>query len=108
MSKYGNRKTIVDGITFDSKAEAKRYSVLKLLERAGEITDLQRQVKFELAPPVRLGGRGRPALRYIADFVYQQDGQQVVEDVKGVITAAFRIKRHLMKAIHGIEIREVA
>lgn len=108
MSKYGNRKTMVDGITFDSLAEAKRYSLLKVLERAGQITDLQRQVKFELAPPVRLGGRGRPALRYFADFVYLQDGERVVEDVKGKATEGYRIKRHLMKAIHGIEIKEVA
>lgn len=108
MSKYGNQKTVIDDITFASKAEAKRYSVLKLLERAGQITDLQRQVKFELAPPVRLGGRGRPALRYFADFVYLQDGQRVVEDVKGKATEGFRIKRHLMKAIHDIEIKEVA
>lgn len=108
MSKYGNRKTVVDSIEFDSKAEANRWFMLKVLERAGLISDLQRQVKFELAPPVRIGGRGRPALRYFADFVYLQDGQRVVEDVKGKLTEGYRIKRHLMKAIHDIEIKEVA
>lgn len=108
MSKYGNRKTVVDGIKFDSKGEASRWCVLRVLERAGQISDLQRQVSFELAPPVRLGGRGRPALKYIADFVYQQDDQQVVEDVKGVRTPVYNLKRHLMKSVHNIEIREVA
>lgn len=108
MSKYSNQKTVFDGITFDSKAEARRFCVLKALERAGEISDLQRQVAFVLAPPVRIGGRGRPAMKYIADFVYLQGGQQVVEDVKGVRTAVFILKRHLMKSVHNIEIREVA
>lgn len=108
MSKYGNKKTELDGIVFDSKAEAKRYSQLRMLERAGQISDLQRQVKFELVRGVRLYGRSRPAIKYIADFVYNQGGHQVVEDVKGMLTPVYRLKRHLMMAMHGIEIREVA
>jgi len=106
-AKYRNRKTEVDGITFDSLREARRYAELCLMERAGQISDLQRQVVFELAPSVRIHGRKRPSLRYVADFVYMERGEQVVEDVKGVITEGYRIKRHLLMAIHGIEIREV-
>lgn len=106
--KYRNRKTELDGITFDSLREAKRWRELCLLQRAGQITELQRQVPFELAPSVRINGRKRPPLRYIADFVYQERGEPVVEDTKGVITEGYRIKRHLMLATHGIAIREVA
>lgn len=108
MSKFGNKKTEVAGIVFDSKAEARRYSHLCMLERTGQISELRLQVPFVLAPAVRLGGRGRPAIKYVADFVYLQDGQQVVEDVKGMLTPVYRLKRHLMMAVHGIEIREVA
>lgn len=107
-NKFGAVKTEVDGITFDSKAEARYYGQLRLLERAGEIRSLRLQVPFELAPAVVLGGRKRPALRYLADFVYEtQTGVTVVADVKGAITESYRIKRHLMKALHGIEVQEV-
>lgn len=108
MSKYGNMKTEVDGIVFDSKAEAKRYALLKMLQRAGQISDLRLQVPFELVRGVRIGGRSRPAIKYIADFVYLQGGKQVVEDVKGMLTPVYRLKRHLMMAVYGIEIMEVA
>lgn len=114
MSKYHNVKSTVDGIEFASKREANRWCELRLLQRAGEIKDLQRQVRFELAPPVRIGATGRmkPALRYLADFSYldMKLGQRVVEDVKSAPTAekeAFRIKLHLMKSIHGIDVRLV-
>ena len=109
MSKYKARKTVVDGITFASQAEARRYGELKLLERAGVISDLTLQPVYQLAPAVRLGDKQRmkPALRYQADFRYTQDGAFVVEDVKGVITDAFRIKQHLMATIYQIQVRLV-
>lgn len=106
QSKYRNRKTVMDGIKFDSKNEALRWLELKALAKAGKISELQRQRSFELAPGVKINGRVRPPLRYIADFVYLEDGDLVVEDVKGRITEGYRIKRHLMKSIHNINIRE--
>ena len=109
--KYNNQPTEVDGIRFDSKAEAKRWQDLKLLERAGLITDIRRQQKLELAPSVRIPGesRARPPLRYICDFAYQdlRTNTLVWEDVKGIQTPAFRIKQHLAKSIHGIDVRVV-
>lgn len=93
-SKYSARKTVVDGIKFDSAKEARRYSELKLLERAGEISDLQRQVKFTLIPKSE---DERPVF-YIADFVYEEkDGKRIVEDVKGYRTKDYIIKRKLFK-----------
>lgn len=106
MNKYGAKKTIIDGITFASKAEANRYLVLRLLANGYTITDLRMQVTFILAPSVVIQGRKRPPLRYMADFVYMQDGKQVVEDVKGKLTPVYKLKRHLMKSIYGIDILE--
>lgn len=105
--KYGNQPVEIDGIKFDSKAEARYYCHLQLLAKAGEIQNLRLQVPFELAPPVLVAGRNRPALRYIADFTYERDGKLIVADVKGVSPDAYRIKRHLMKAVHGIDIEEI-
>jgi hypothetical protein len=108
MSKYHSRKITVGGITFDSKKEARRYSELYLLERAGQITNLQRQVTFELIPSQRINGKvAERACNYIADFVYEKDGQQVVEDTKGFKTKDYIIKRKLMLHVHGIRINEV-
>lgn len=107
--KYRNRKTVVDGLVFDSQAEARRWKQLERLQQAGEITDLRRQVAFELVRGVKLLGalRATPALRYVADFAYtDRDGNQVVEDTKGMITPVYRIKRHLMKAFYNIDILE--
>ena len=110
MSKYGAIRTTVNGITFDSKAEARRHGQLVLLERAGRIKDLKRQVQFLVAPGVRLHGekRARPAIRYLADFVYQCpiDGT-VIEDVKGMDTPMSRLKRHLVKTVLGLDVRLV-
>lgn len=107
MNKYRNRKTEVDGITFDSRKEAKRYQELKLLERAGEISDLQRQVPFLLIPAQRIGGKvAERAVQYKADFVYTDHGETVVEDTKGIRTGEYIIKRKLMLYVHGISIRE--
>ena len=112
MNKFGAIKTEVNGLKFDSKAEARRYGQLLDLSRAGLITGLTMQVPFELAPGVKLAGakRAKPPLRYIADFVYSDTkwGQIVVEDVKGVITPLFRVKQHLMKSVHGIDVRVVS
>ena len=101
QNKYHNRKTVVDGIVFDSKAEASRYGTLKLFSRAGLITDLQLQVPFLIVV------NGQKICKYIADFVYTEEGRQVVEDVKGVRTREYIIKRKLMAAVFGIKITEV-
>ena len=109
MSKFGNKKTLIDGIWFDSKKEANRYIELKLLQSAKIIRNLMTQQVFELAPSVVIQGRKRPPLRYKADFTYfddRQQGQFVVEDTKGFKTEGYKIKRHLMKAVHDIEILE--
>ncbi len=110
--KYRNTKTVLDGITFDSKREAARYQELKVLAARGIIEDFRHQAPFVLAPGVRFSDekRAKPALRYVADFAYKLDGRLVVEDVKSKVTAgaaAYRIKRHLMLSVHGIEVKEV-
>ena len=110
--KYRNQKVVIDGITFDSKREAGRYQELRALASRNLIEDLRHQVPFELAPGVKFSdeSRKKPALRYVADFAYSLDGRLVVEDVKSAITAkaaAYRIKRHLMLSVHGIEVKEV-
>ena len=108
MAKYGNRKIIRDGIEFDSIKECQRYCELKLMQRAGVISDLQMQVSFELIPSQRIDGKvAERAVNYIADFVYQQNGQTVVEDTKGYKTPEYIIKRKLLLHIHGIRIREI-
>lgn len=118
-SKYGNHKVIHDGMKFDSQRELNRWLELKLLERAGEIRSLRRQVKYQLIPaqrePDTIGPRGgvhkgkliEPEVAYIADFVYEQDGREVVEDAKGFKTDAYLLKRRMMLYIHGIRVREV-
>lgn len=107
-SKYRNKKVVVNGITFDSKKEARRYTELLLLERAGAIQELRRQVKFELIPSQRYDGKvvERPCA-YVADFVYRENGNLIVEDTKGLKTRDYIIKRKLMLYLCGIRIREV-
>ncbi len=105
-SKYGNTKCCLGELKFDSLRERARYEVLLAMLAAGDISALDRQVVFVLAPAVTIAGRKRPPLRYIADFVYQRDGKSVVEDAKGRITEGYRIKRHLLAA-QGISIVEV-
>lgn len=108
MSKYGNRKTVVDGIVFDSAREARRWQELTLLERCGEITGLQRQVPFELIPTQREGKKVvERAVVYIADFVYTENGRRIVEDAKGVRTKEYIIKRKLLRYLCGVTVREV-
>lgn len=111
MPKYGNRKITRDGITFDSVKECQRYCELKLMQRAGGISDLQMQVKYELIPAQKVefpdGVVKERATNYIADFVYQQNGLTVVEDTKGFRTKDYVMKRKLMLWRYGIRIREV-
>lgn len=119
--KYGNAKSEVNGEIFDSRKEARRYIELQWLLQAGAITDLQRQVRFELIPaqrePDTIGPRGgrKPGkliekeVAYIADFVYTDTdtGRRIVEDTKGMRTKDYIIKRKLMLHVHGIRIREI-
>lgn len=108
-NKYRNQRTCVDGRFFDSKREARRFTELQLLQRAGEISDLQTQVSYQLIPSQkRQHGKAEKAVHYIADFVYKtRDGETVVEDAKGAKTPEYIIKRKLMLLVYGIEIREV-
>ena len=107
-NKFGALKTVVDGITFDSRGESECYKDLKFLERSGHISNLRLQVKYDLAPAAIVNGRKKLPLRYIADFVYfdVQKGVEVVHDFKGKLTDVYVIKRHLMKTVHGIDIYE--
>ena len=101
-NKYGAKKTVVDGIKFDSKRESERYKELKLLSSAGEIADLSLQERFDFViNGVKLGF-------YKADFSYWDvsNHRSVVEDVKGFKTPVYNLKKKLMKAIHGIDILE--
>lgn len=118
-NKYHSKKITRDGMTFDSVKEYRRFRELALLERAGEITDLKRQVEFVLIPaqrePDTIGKRGgikkgktiELKCSYIADFVYTENGQRVVEDTKGFKTKDYVLKRKMMLYFHGIKIREV-
>ena len=118
-SKYHSKKITRDGLTFDSLKEYKRYQELLLLERAGAIGGLQRQVEFVLIPaqrePDRVGVRGgvikgktlELAVKYVADFVYEENGETVVEDVKGYKTKEYILKRKMLLYFKGIRIREV-
>jgi len=99
--KYNAKPAVVDGIKFPSRREAARYSELKLLERAGRIQNLRLQVRYPLTINNQSCGH------YVSDFNYVENGQEIVEDVKGFVTDVFRLKKKLMRAIHGIEVREV-
>lgn len=108
MSKYNNAK--YNG--YDSKKEAKRAAELKLLEKAGVISNLQEQVVYELIPAQYRIVNGKKkcierAIKYIADFQYVENGNTVVEDVKGFRTDVYRIKKKLMLYFHDIQIKEV-
>lgn len=107
-TKYNNRVVNRDGMTFDSVREYRRFCELALLERAGQITELQRQVKFELIPSQKIDGKVvERACTYVADFVYTENGKKVVEDTKGFKTKDYIIKRKLMLHVHGIKIQEI-
>lgn len=122
--KYGNKKVTIGGMVFDSKKEAKRFEELFLMEKAGEISGLRRQVKYVLIPAQRefldeiytrgeKKGENKPGrllereCTYIADFVYYKDGEVIVEDTKGFRTKEYIIKRKLMLYMHHIRIKEI-
>lgn len=111
MSKYNSRKTTVDGITFDSKKEARRYLVLKKMEQDGEIKNLRLQVPVELVPSFEIvidgKKRKRRPITYVADFVYYSDDEKVIEDVKGLRTPVYNIKKKLFEYRYHETIREV-
>ena len=102
-SKFGAKKTEVDGITFDSKWESERYGQLKAMERGGIVTDLKLQVKYDIViNDIKI-------CKYIADFVYKEESpdgkiKEIVEDAKGFETPEFKLKKKLMKAVHNIDI----
>lgn len=116
-SKFNNRKYEVDGILFDSVKEGRRYKELRLLEKAGAIQDLQRQVEYVLIPQqfeCTTGKNGKVKMKcierkcsYFADFVYTENGETIVEDTKGVKTKEYVIKRKLMLYLNKIRIKEV-
>lgn len=100
--KYGNMRTVVDGFEFQSKAEAARYSQLKLLQKTGHIRGLELQPAF----PVVIGGK--KVCTYRADFAYFDREERVVEDVKGCKTPLYKLKKKLVEALYpGVVIREV-
>lgn len=106
--KYHNRKTEVDGIVFDSKTEAQRYTELIALQNLGVIKNLQLQKSYFLVKGGKWeNGRKYSPVKYVADFVYELDGDLIVEDVKGFKTKEYVIKKKLMKERYGIEITEV-
>lgn len=111
-NKFNAQRIEKDGMKFDSIKEYKRYVELTAMMQRDEIQDLQCQVKFVLAPKVKLEGekRAKPELRYYADFTYISKGRLIVEDVKSAVTrklASYRNKKHLMKTVHNIDLKEV-
>lgn len=105
MSKYGNHKVKAGGHTFDSQAEYNRYCELKLLERAGDVSQLEVHPMYELLPAytIVIDGkkRKRRAITYEADFAYVENGIEVIEDVKGAETAVFKLKRKMFEYKYG-------
>lgn len=102
MSKYNARKVTLDGYTFDSKKEAERYVYLKLLESAGEIFNLELQPRFELQEAFKHNGKTIRKIEYVADFRYtDKNGATVVEDVKGMQTDVYKLKRKLFLKRYG-------
>ena len=99
-NKYGAKKTVIDGIKFDSMAEGRRYKQLILLEKAGVIQELELQPRYDLIV------NGKKCGFYKADFRYNELGNQVVEDVKGMKTPVYNLKKKLVKAIYDIDILE--
>lgn len=107
--KYHAKPTVVDGVRFDSKAEARRYRELLLLQRAGEVEDILLQPRFELLPKEKgPDGKTRRAVHYVADFlVSYPDGREEVEDVKGFVTPVYRLKKRMFEHKYGKMIKEI-
>ena len=106
VSKYGNRRVLTPEGWFDSKRELTRWGDLKLLQAAGKIADLKRQVVYELLPACTLGGQRHRPIRYVADFVYFENGERRVEDAKGYRNRVYALKRRLMWQVLNIEVIE--
>lgn len=122
MSKYHNKKTVFDGITFDSESEARYYQKLKAMESEGQISDIKRQVAYQLLPDIYeereiqlktktkvVRKRVQQGTKYIADFVYTDTatGKTKVVDVKGMRTPEYKLKKKMMRCLLGITIIEV-
>lgn len=108
-SKYKNKKAKADNITFHSIKERDRYLELKLLEKTGHIKNLRLQPKFEILPAYEINGRKVRPINYIADFMYEckSTGEVVVEDVKGILTDVYKLKKKLFEYQVGLEITEI-
>ena len=109
-SKYHNKKVTIDGVTFDSKLEATRYTELKLLEKNGQIKDLKLQPSYELIPSFTKGGKTYKKASYIADFSYYDNelNKTIVEDTKGFKTDVYILKKKMFEYLYkDLTIREV-
>jgi len=105
-NKYGNRKTTIDGYKFDSNAEAKHYTQLKMLQRAGKIQNLTLQPEFVLQEAFTLNGKRYQEIKYISDFKYiEPDGTVVITDVKGSLTNEYKIKKKMFLKRYGVEVK---
>ena len=102
MEKYHNKRTTVDGITFDSKKEARRYAELKMLEKGGAISQLVLQPRFELQESFKKNGKTYRKIEYVADFMYRDNEKNVtiVEDVKGIKTDVYKLKRKMFEKVY--------
>lgn len=108
MSKYRAKKTEIDGIKFDSKKEAKRYIALRELEKQGNIEKLMLQPRFLLQEGFRKNGKVYRKIEYVADFMYEQDGKLIIEDVKGIKTDVYKLKQKLFeKRYQDLTIKEI-
>lgn len=110
MNKYRNKKVVIDNIKFDSQLEANRYVELKLLQRAKQISNLRLQVPFVLQEGFKKNGKSYQAIKYIADFVYEENGQTIVEDTKSkaTMTELYKVKKKLFeKKYQNLTIKEI-
>jgi hypothetical protein len=108
MNKFHDKKTVIDRITFDSQKEGMRYCELKLLQKAGVISELERQKKFELQPAFYYQGRKQRPIYYVCDFYYREGDKYIIEDVKSPITRnnqVYKLKKKIMM-YKGYEVRE--
>lgn len=109
MSKYGARKTTIDGIVFDSNLEANYYCQLKMLMKAKIVSSFEVQPTFELQEGYKKGKRKIQPITYIADFhVYYADGREEIVDCKGLKTEVYRIKKKIFEYKYGFEIKEIS
>lgn len=114
MNKFGAKRITIDGITYDSQKEAYRAQELKLLERAGVISKLERQPTFILLPAFRHAGKSYRAVQFTPDFIYQENGRTIIEDVKGIsrggrkvtATDGYQLRKKLFLRLYGPTIDE--